>query len=89
METEPTEHYTQFVVPFQKALKSLKKEGDRGMIIAAASWVDKDLENAISSLLVPSSSNNDELFIDTGLLGTFSAKIDMAFRLGLIFAFVA
>jgi len=84
METKSSEHYTQFIVPFRKALDSLNKEADRGMIIVAASWVDKDLENAISSLLIPSSKKDDELFLDTGLLGTFSAKIDMAFRLGLI-----
>lgn len=61
------------------------KESDRAAVILVASLFDNALESLLRTTLVPSASNTDEVF-DTpnAPLGTFSGKISMANRIGLI-----
>ncbi len=65
----------------------LSKESDRGSMIVAVAWIDDDLTRLLKSYLLSSHRSRekeDELFGVQGYLGTFSAKIDQAYRLALI-----
>jgi DNA-binding MltR family transcriptional regulator len=62
-----------------------QKESDRAAVILTASLLDETLGTLIRTFLIPCSTPKDLLFEDaTSPLSTFSAKIDMAHRLGLI-----
>jgi len=76
--------YNGFGSKFFESVKNLKKESDRGCIIVAAAWIDDDLETIISNFLLPKADKDDNLFHEGKPLGTFGAKIDIAYRLGLI-----
>lgn len=67
----------------------LAEESDRAAVIIAAAKLDNELRDLIVSRLVPSPTSDDELVDGDRPLGTFSARIKMAFRLGLIDAEVA
>ena len=61
------------------------KESDRAAVILAASIADELLKSLLSGRLVPVTSSNDELFDGPNApLGTFSSRIEMAYRIGLI-----
>jgi DNA-binding MltR family transcriptional regulator len=61
------------------------KESDRAAVILAASVADELLGTLLSAYLVPVSSSNDELFDGANApLGTFSSRIEMSYRLGLV-----
>jgi hypothetical protein len=61
------------------------KETDRAAVIVAASMLDELLRSILVAKLVPVSSSTDELFDGANApLGTFSARIEMAYRVGLI-----
>ncbi len=68
---------------YNKIVRLYKEESDRAAAVLAASFVDKCLIDGISSFLVDDPSV-DELFERYGPLSTFSARIDIAFALGLI-----
>lgn len=54
-------------------------------MIVAASMMDELLRSLLIAKLVPVSSSTDELFDGANApLGTFSARIEMAYRIGLI-----
>ncbi len=75
-----------FVDQYGKNLKIIREESDRGAVLVAASMFESALKELITSVLKePSNHNTDPLFSD-GLapLGTFSARIEMAYRLGLL-----
>jgi hypothetical protein len=60
-------------------------ESERGSAIVSAVLMDEVLENLIKAKLVSSIKKEDELFVGAyAPLGSFSAKIDFAYRLGLI-----
>jgi len=63
----------------------LNKESDRGAVIVAAALIEDELQSLIKARLVSSLEKDDELF-DTPYapISTFAAKIDLAYRLGLI-----
>lgn len=64
---------------------SLRKESERGSAIVCATLLEESLYGMIKSKSVPSSRKNDELLDGSyARLGTFSAKIDLAYRIGLI-----
>ncbi|MDR7335130.1 hypothetical protein [Roseateles asaccharophilus] len=66
-------------------VKEFGRESDRAAVIVAASIFDSSLDSLLRQYLVPCSSSNDDLFDGTNApLSTFSAKIAMAHRLGLI-----
>lgn len=66
-------------------IKSISHESDRGCILVVAALIENVLKDYIKARLVFGQKKDDELF-DGGNapLGSLSAKIDMAFRLGLI-----
>jgi hypothetical protein len=63
----------------------LTQESERGSAIILATIVEDGLQQMLQEKLVPSSEKNDELFSGAyAPLGSFSAKIDFAYRIGLI-----
>jgi hypothetical protein len=66
-------------------LKEFSGESDRAAVIVAAAIFDDCLSSLLKQFLVPNPSSIDELFDGTNApLATFSAKIAMAHRLGLV-----
>ncbi|ANQ26844.1 hypothetical protein BA894_10430 [Vibrio natriegens] len=66
-------------------LKTLRSESDRGSVIVAASLLDDVLAKLLKARLAPSLEKKDELFDDhSSPFSTFSARIDLAYRLGLL-----
>ena len=63
---------------------TLAKEGERVAVIISAARIDFTLETILKRLLNPSSGTSDPLFDSDRPLGTFSAKILLSFRLGVI-----
>lgn len=70
--------------PFMPSLLALQKESDRGCVIVAAALLEDKLESSIKKMLLPKADKKDELFSDSGPINSFSSKIDLAHRLGLI-----
>ncbi|WP_445371160.1 hypothetical protein ACH518_18570 [Methylomonas sp. HW2-6] len=64
--------------------KSLLDESERATVILAAARLDVDLERLLKRLLAPHPGGTDPLFEGDRMLGTFSAKIAFAHRLGAI-----
>ena len=70
---------------FKKHYEYIESENDRGAVLVVASLLDSGLENALKAKLVKTEEIKDSLFAGGNApLGTFSAKIDIAFRLGII-----
>ena len=67
----------------------LQGESDRAAVIIAAAKLDQLLRDLIVARLVPSSKSDDDLVDGDRPLGAFSARIAIAFRIGLIDAEVA
>ncbi|MBR8005616.1 hypothetical protein [Burkholderia vietnamiensis] len=63
---------------------SLFKESERAAVILAIAQIDVELERLLKALLLPCAGGQDTLFDSDRALGTFSAKILIAHRLGLI-----
>ncbi|MCG8532148.1 MAG: hypothetical protein MI749_16005 [Desulfovibrionales bacterium] len=70
---------------FVRFYKQMDNESDRGAIIVSVSLLDELLTDMIKAKLAPSLETRDELF-DTAYcpFSSFSAKTDLAYRLGLI-----
>ncbi len=65
--------------------EQLEGETDRGAVIVAAALLEDALEQMLLARLVPSPERDDELFHGPyAPLSNFSAKIDFAYRVGLI-----
>lgn len=63
----------------------MSEESERACIIMGGSFVDEYLEMALKKILLPAyDQKNDELFEPENPLGTFSAKIRLAYRMKLI-----
>ncbi|WP_159069186.1 hypothetical protein [Burkholderia metallica] len=69
---------------YVKIVRSLLGESERAAVVLAAARLDVELENAIKHVLMPFPGGNDPLFDADRALGTFSAKILIAHRLGII-----
>jgi DNA-binding MltR family transcriptional regulator len=64
--------------------REFKAESDRASVILAAALLDSALETLLRAALVPTSASEDPLFEGSNApLGTFSARIEMAYRIGL------
>jgi hypothetical protein len=63
----------------------LKDESPRGVVLISSAMLEEALRELIIAFLVPNTSSSDTLFNGpTSAFGSFSAKIDVAYRLGLI-----
>ena len=72
------------VAEAKKIALQLVKEGGRGAILLGAARLDLGLENLLKKVMHPHVGGDDNLFGSDRPLGTFSAKIVLAARLGLI-----
>ena len=63
---------------------TLGMEGERSSVVLGAERINVALEALIKSSLQPSLNKTDALFTSDGALASFSRKIEMACRLGLI-----
>lgn len=62
----------------------LQRETDRGLPLVAAALIDEKLQNALQAFLCPGKSAERLLNEPGAPLGTFAARIDACFALGLI-----
>ena len=63
----------------------LKSESPRGVVLVSATMLEEALRELLIARLVPNASSSDTLFDGpTAPFGSFSAKIDGAYRLGLV-----
>jgi hypothetical protein len=65
---------------------SLYAESDRGCALLAAAFLDERLGDLLRAFFVDDATVADGLLDGIGALATFSARIDLAFLLGLISA---
>lgn len=68
----------------RKIAIQLLKEGGRGAVLLGAARLDYALERLLKAVMHPHVGGDDNLFDPDRPLGTFSAKISLAYRLGLI-----
>lgn len=71
-------------IDFQKFVDEFKGESDRAAVILGAAKLDLLLYQVLQQYLIPTTSSKDELLDGDSPIGTFSAKILMTHRLGLI-----
>jgi len=66
-------------------MQEFSKESDRASVILAAAMLEQELESLLRLRLVPSPNQEDALF-DTpnAPISSFSAKIELAYRVGII-----
>lgn len=70
---------------FSDCIEQLDKESERGVVIVSAALLNETLEQLIKDNLAPSAEKDDELFVGAyAPLDSFSTKIDLAYRLGLV-----
>jgi DNA-binding MltR family transcriptional regulator len=69
---------------FRGMVDEIQKEGDRAAIIVGAAYLDEYLRIYIASFLIDESKVVDDLFGIERPLGTFGARIRMAYALGLL-----
>ena len=64
--------------------KSLNAETDRGCALMVASFLDHKLQELLAAMFVDDPKVVSMLLTRSGSLGTFSARIDTSYALGLI-----
>jgi hypothetical protein len=71
---------------FKMLFDTLKLESDRGCVLVVSALVEETIENHILLYLLPKLDKNDDLMGRSGgqSITGFSAKINLAYRLGLI-----
>ncbi len=62
----------------------LMKEGERAAVVVGAARLELAVERLLTRSMQPHPGGSDSLFDPDRPLGTFSAKISLAFRLGLL-----
>ena len=75
----PTRHDDFFAI-----IGELNKESDRAAVILAAAKLDLLLYQILHKVLIPCPNSRDDLLDAESALGTFSARINMVYRLGII-----
>jgi len=79
--TKPEEHWDDIFK------EEFKKESDRACVIVSVAMLDRALETILKARLVPTSSSEDNLIeVAYAPISTFSARIGLAHRVGLISA---
>jgi len=70
---------------FKKFIELLQQESDRGCVIVSAAMLDDILSQLLKRRFAPSLEKKDELLEDgAAAFSTFSARINLAYRIGLI-----
>ena len=65
--------------------EEFEKESERAKVILSAAMLDEALDALLRATLVPGSGSSDNVFDGpNAALGTFSARVDFCYRLGLI-----
>lgn len=64
--------------------RELEGASDRAAAIVAGAFLDEVLQELLCEFLIKGTAGDKKLFEGTGALATFSAKIEMSYRLGLI-----
>lgn len=64
--------------------KNFASESDRACVVLIAARLDELIHQALSAHLLPPPTRDDNLLDSDRALGTFSARIDACYRLGLI-----
>ena len=80
-ESEKEEHWFS---EFKRFALEFKSESDRAAVILGAAKLDISLYQVIERFLLPCSGGRDELLEGDSPLATFSARINLCHRLGLI-----
>lgn len=75
----------QLIAKAVEILDILAKEGDRGCVLVATALLEEAIELHLRARLVSSPSKSDELVSRSSMvpISSFSAKIDLAYRIGL------
>ena len=85
MRAQPTaQQISEFVREFVAFLGGLANEGERALVIGDSARIDVALERLLKAVTHPCPGGRDDLFDADRPLGTFSAKIAAAYRLGLL-----
>jgi len=74
---------------FTKFTDEFKSESDRAAVILGTAHLDEYLRKLIGAFLLPVRTGNDELLDGDRPLSTFSSRINLCFRMGLIDADIA
>lgn len=69
---------------FNEFAKEFREESDRAAVILGAAKLDLMLYQILIKVLFPNASSNDDLFDGDAPLSTFSAKIHLCYRMGVI-----
>jgi DNA-binding MltR family transcriptional regulator len=69
---------------FIKFLREFAKESDRAAVILGAAKIDTQLYQILQKALIPCASGRDELLDGDSPLSSFSSRINIIYRLGLI-----
>ena len=78
------EKFPEVLHDFSNFVEEFKTETDRASVILGAAKLDTLLSQLLERFLLPSVSSNDELLEGDSPLSTFSARINICCRLGLI-----
>ena len=78
-----TEHLLD-INSLRKAMTRFTRQGDRGTALVAAAWLDDAMEARIRAACRPNKATVDEMLRPDGPLGSFSARIKLAFLFDLI-----
>jgi len=84
--TDPSaeERQRRLVQSIEDFIREFSKESDRAAVILVGARLDYLLGELLSRFLLPNTGSGDELLDTDRALGTFSARIHAAYRLGLI-----
>lgn len=73
------------IIQFHNLIDQWKIDSDRAKVILVAAYLDENLKILLKSKLIESVTPSDDIFENShGALKTFSSKMNMAYRLGLI-----
>lgn len=83
-EQQPTQEDLDYHKAFGEFIKEFKGESDRAAVIIGTAKLDYLLYQVLSKYLRPVSGNNDDLLEGDSPLATFSSRINICYRLGII-----
>ncbi|MBR9910899.1 MAG: hypothetical protein GYB33_11185 [Gammaproteobacteria bacterium] len=67
-----------------KLLVDLVHQADRMLVLVSGQMVDESLYQLLDKFLIPKRSKDTDILKDSRVLGTFSARINISYQLGLI-----